>query len=120
MVLVVIVASYGIGHLLGLPDRMARIGWPAEIRSAGNSAIGAVAPVIGADGEDVSTSIAFTAVLGLIVVLTLPLTPALLHFSGLQYGMLAGLTFDGARQVLAATSPLGSVAVQMGTGGHEP
>jgi uncharacterized integral membrane protein (TIGR00698 family) len=81
----------------------------------GNSAIAAIAPVIGADGEDVSTSIAFTAVLGVIVVLALPLTPALLHFSGLQYGILAGLTVYAVPQVLAATAPLGSVAVQMGT-----
>jgi hypothetical protein len=55
------------------------------------------------------------AVLGVIVVLALPLTPALLHFSGLQYGILAGLTVYAVPQVLAATAPLGSVAVQMGT-----
>ena len=39
----------------------------------GNSAIAAVAPVIGAEREDVAASIALTAVLGVVVVLTLPI-----------------------------------------------
>ena len=46
----------------------------------GNSAIAAVAPVIGADSDDVASSISFTAVLGVIVVLGLPLLVPLLHF----------------------------------------
>jgi uncharacterized integral membrane protein (TIGR00698 family) len=81
----------------------------------GNSAIAAVAPIIGADGEDVAASIAFTAVLGVVVVLTLPLTVKLLHLSGLQYGALAGLTVYAVPQVVAATAPVGAVAVQVGT-----
>jgi uncharacterized integral membrane protein (TIGR00698 family) len=80
----------------------------------GNSAIAAVAPVIGANGEDIAASIAFTAVLGVIVVLTLPLTVPLLHLSGLQYGALAGLTVYAVPQVLAATAPVGPLAVQLG------
>ena len=63
-----------------------------------NSAIAAVAPIIGADGEDVT---AFTAVLGVVVVLALTVP---LHFSGLQYGALSGLTVYAVPQVLAATA----------------
>lgn len=74
-----------------------------------------MAPIIGADGEDVAASIAFTAVLGVLVVLGLPLLPALLHLTGLQYGVLAGLTVYAVPQVLAATAPIGTVAVHMGT-----
>jgi len=81
----------------------------------GNSAIAAVAPIIGADGEDVAALIAFTAVLGVLVVLGLPFLPALLHMTGLQYGVLAGLTVYAVPQVLAAAAPLGTVAVQIGT-----
>jgi uncharacterized integral membrane protein (TIGR00698 family) len=81
----------------------------------GNSAIAAVAPVIGADGEDVAASIAFTAVLGVAVVLGLPLLVPVLSLSGLQFGVLAGLTVYAVPQVLAATAPIGSVAVHMGT-----
>jgi uncharacterized integral membrane protein (TIGR00698 family) len=114
VVLVAIAASYGIGRLLGLPYRMATL-VACGNSICGNSAIAAVAPVIGATGEDISASIAFTAVLGVIVVLALPLLPAFVQLSGQQYGVLAGLTVYAVPQVLAATAPLGSVAVQIGT-----
>jgi len=107
-------ASYGIGRALGLSPRMATL-VACGNSICGNSAIAAVAPVIGADGKDVAASIAFTAVLGVAVVLTLPLVPAVLHLTGLQYGVLAGLTVYAVPQVLAATAPLGAVAVHMGT-----
>ena len=114
VVVLAIAGSYGIGRLLGLPHRMAVL-VSCGNSICGNSAIAAVAPIIGADGEDVATSIAFTAVLGVLVVLGLPLLPALLHLSGLQYGVLAGLTVYAVPQVLAATAPIGMVAVHMGT-----
>jgi uncharacterized integral membrane protein (TIGR00698 family) len=107
-------ASYGLGRLLGLPHRMATL-IACGNSICGNSAIAAVAPVIGADGEDVAASIAFTAVLGVIVVLALPLLAPLLQLSGLQYGVMAGLTVYAVPQVLAAAAPLGAIAVQMGT-----
>jgi uncharacterized integral membrane protein (TIGR00698 family) len=114
VVVVAIASSYGMGRLLGLPHRMATL-IACGNSICGNSAIAAVAPVIGADGEDVAASIAFTAVLGVVVVLTLPLTVPLLHLSVLQYGALAGLTVYAVPQVLAATAPVGAVAVQLGT-----
>jgi uncharacterized membrane protein YadS len=50
-----------------------------------------------------------------IVVLCLPVVPGLLHINGRQYGVLAGLTVYAVPQVLAATAPLGAVAVHIGT-----
>jgi len=114
VVVAAIAASYGIGRLLGLPHRMAVL-VACGNSICGNSAIAAVAPVIGADGEDVAASIAFTAVLGVLVVLGLPLLMPLLSLSGLQFGVLAGLTVYAVPQVLAATAPVGAVAVHMGT-----
>ena len=114
VVVLALACSYGIGRLLGLPHRMATL-IACGNSICGNSAIAAVAPVIGADGEDVAASIAFTAVLGVVVVLTLPLAVPLLHLSGLQYGALAGLTVYAVPQVLAATAPVGAVATQLGT-----
>ena len=114
VVAVAIVASYGIGRVLRLPHRMAVL-VACGNSICGNSAIAAVAPVIGADGEDVAASIAFTAVLGVVVVLALPLAAPLLHMGGLQYGVLAGLTVYAVPQVLAATAPIGPLAVQVGT-----
>jgi uncharacterized integral membrane protein (TIGR00698 family) len=109
-----IAASYAIGRALGLRHHLAVL-VACGNSICGNSAIAAVAPVIGADGEDVAASIAFTAVLGVAVVLGLPLLVPALHLSGLQYGAFAGLTVYAVPQVLAATAPLGAVAVQIGT-----
>ncbi|MBE7217973.1 MAG: putative sulfate exporter family transporter [Caulobacteraceae bacterium] len=107
-------ASYGLGRLLGLPHRMATL-VACGNSICGNSAIAAVAPVIGADGDEVAASIAFTAVLGVAAVLALPLAGAALHMRPLAFGAFAGLTVYAVPQVLAAAAPMGSVAVQFGT-----
>lgn len=114
IVTVAIGISYTIGRALRLPRRMAML-VACGNSICGNSAIAAAAPVIGADSEDVTASIAFTAVLGVVVVVSLPLLVPLLHLDKLQYGILAGLTVYAVPQVLAATAPLGALSVQTGT-----
>jgi len=114
VVAVSILFSYGISRLLRLPRRMAIL-VACGNSICGNSAIAAVAPVIGADGDDIAASIAFTAVLGVIVVLLLPLLVPLLRLSLTQYGVLAGLTVYAVPQVLAATLPIGALSNQVGT-----
>lgn len=109
-----IVASFLLGRALGLPCRMALL-IACGNAICGNSAIAAVAPVIDAEGDDVGTAIAFTAVLGIAVVLVLPVVSSLLHLSGPASGVLAGLTVYAVPQVLAAAGPMGHVAVQWGT-----
>jgi len=114
VVAVAIPASYGLGRLFGLPPRMATL-IACGNSICGNSAIAAVAPVIGADSDDVAASIAFTAVLGVVVVLGLPLAAVALHMSPRGFGVLAGLTVYAVPQVLAATAPVSSLAAQVGT-----
>ncbi|MBR0670055.1 YeiH family protein [Neoroseomonas soli] len=114
VVLLAIGASYGIGRGLGLSHRLALL-VACGNSICGNSAIAAVAPVIGANGRDIASSIAFTAVLGVIVVLSLPMLVPILGLSATQYGVLAGLTVYAVPQVLAATAPVAMVSVQMGT-----
>ena len=109
-----ILLSVGIGRLLGLPRRMALL-IACGNAICGNSAIAAVAPVIGADSDEVATSIAFTAVLGVGVVLGLPLLGMAIGLHGATYGAFAGLTVYAVPQVLAAAAPLGAVALQTGT-----
>ncbi len=114
VVAVAILASYTVGRALKLPVRMALL-VACGNSICGNSAIAAVAPVIGADGEDVASSIAFTAVLGVIVVLALPLLMGLAGLNHTEYGVLAGLTVYAVPQVLAATIPISAISVQIGT-----
>lgn len=114
VVAVAITLSYGIGRLLQLPHRMAVL-VACGNSICGNSAIAATAPVIGAESDDVAASIAFTAILGVVVVLCLPLLVPLLGLSHTQYGILAGLTVYAVPQVLAATAPIATISVQLGT-----
>ena len=114
IVAVAIGISYGISRVMGLPQRMAIL-VACGNSICGNSAIAAVAPVIGADGDEIASSIAFTAVLGVVVVLALPLLAPLFGLSVTQYGVLAGLTVYAVPQVLAATLPIGALANQVGT-----
>ncbi|PRC93414.1 YeiH family protein [Solimicrobium silvestre] len=113
-VAIAIAASYTIGRLVGLPKKMAIL-IACGNSICGNSAIAAVAPVIEADSNDVASSIAFTAVLGVVVVLILPLMIPLLSLSQLQYGIFAGLTVYAVPQVLAATSSVSLISSHIGT-----
>ena len=114
VVAVAILAGYGLGRLLRLPHRMALL-LACGNGVCGNSAIVAVAPVIEAEPEEVTAAIAFTAVLGVAVVLLLPLLALALEMSELRYGVVAGLTVYAVPQVLAATLPVGALATQTGT-----
>ncbi|MGA8229732.1 MAG: putative sulfate exporter family transporter, partial [Xanthobacteraceae bacterium] len=107
-------ASYLLSRAFGLPQRMAIL-IACGNSICGNSAIAAVAPVIGADADDIASSISFTAVLGVVVVLGLPLLVPILQLSLTQYGVLAGLTVYAVPQVLAATLPIGALSNQVGT-----
>jgi uncharacterized integral membrane protein (TIGR00698 family) len=114
IVAVGLAAGYGISRLAGLQHRLSVL-IACGNAICGNSAIAAVAPVIGADGSDVAASIAFTAVLGVAAVLGLPVLKHLLGLSMVQYGALAGLTVYAVPQVLAATLAVSATSAQVGT-----
>ena len=113
-VAIMLAASFGLCRLLGLPTKLSVL-VACGNSICGNSAIAAVAPVIEADGDDIASSISFTAILGVLMVLGLPLLIPLLGLSATQYGILAGLTVYAVPQVLAATVPAGIVSTQIGT-----
>lgn len=113
-VVVTLAVSFSLSRMLGLPTKLSIL-IASGNSICGNSAIAAVAPVIGADGDDIASSISFTAILGVLMVLGLPLLIPLLQLSATQYGILAGLTVYAVPQVLAATVPAGLVSTQIGT-----
>lgn len=114
VVAVALGCSYGLGRLLGLSRRMAVL-VACGNSICGNSAIVAVAPVIKAEAEDVAASIAFTAALGIIVVLLLPFGQQATGMSPEGFGILSGMTVYAVPQVLAATAPVGLLSMQTGT-----
>ena len=108
-----VAGGYVVARAFGLPRRMAVL-IAAGNSICGNSAIAAVAPVIGAEPDDVASAIAFTAVLGVGVVLAVPALAAWLGLAPLAAGAFAGLTVYAVPQVLAAAAPAGAAAVQVG------
>ncbi|GAC1651098.1 MAG: putative sulfate exporter family transporter [Gemmatimonadaceae bacterium] len=114
LVVLGILSSYGIGRALGLPHNLCIL-VACGNSICGNSAIAAVAPVIRAEKEHVASAIAFTAILGVVVVVGLPLLVTPLGLSHYQYGVLAGLTVYAVPQVLAAAFPVSVLSGQVGT-----
>jgi uncharacterized integral membrane protein (TIGR00698 family) len=114
VVILTLAASFAISRALSLSVRLSLL-IACGNSICGNSAIAAVAPLIGASTDEVASSISFTAVLGVVVVLGLPLLIPLLLLSETQYGILAGMTVYAVPQVLAATIPAGLVSTQIGT-----
>lgn len=114
MVVLSIAAGYVIARMLGLPKRLATL-IACGNAICGNSAIAAVAPAIGARGEEVAAAISFTAILGIAVVLSLPLVGGWLGMTPQGFGIFAGMTVYAVPQVLAAASPFSPLSVQVGT-----
>jgi uncharacterized integral membrane protein (TIGR00698 family) len=114
VVVVALCFSFGLSRLLGLSTRLSIL-IACGNSICGNSAIAAVAPIIGANSDEIASSISFTAILGVMMVLGLPLLIPLLHLTATQYGILAGLTVYAVPQVLAATAPVSLASAHLGT-----
>ena len=109
-----LIISFTIGRVIGLNRRLATL-IAVGNSICGNSAIAAVAPIISAEPDEIASSIALTAVIGILIVLGMPALIGVLHLGLYQYGVLAGLTVYAIPQVMAATFPLGALSIQIGT-----
>ena len=69
----------------------------------GNSAVAAMASVIKSAPNHIAIAISFSAVIGLIQVLLLPLIPVFTNITDFQYGVIAGLSVYAVPQVVAAS-----------------
>lgn len=109
-----LLGGIAIGRALGLSPSLSVL-IAAGNAICGNSAIAAVAPSIGARREDTASAVAFTALLGMVAVLVLPLLREPLGLSQQQFGLLAGSTVYAVPQVLAAAYPVSDTAGEMAT-----
>ncbi|MBB5073391.1 putative integral membrane protein (TIGR00698 family) [Bartonella callosciuri] len=114
VIFITILISFSIGRLLGLSTRLAML-VACGNAICGNSAIVATAPSINAKHEEVAASIAFTALLGVLIILFLPFFHPLLNLSFSQYGVLAGMVVYAVPQVFAATASVSFASVQIAT-----
>ena len=106
--------GFAIGRLLGLGPRLACLVATGNA-VCGNSAIAAVAPIIGATRGEIASSIALTAVLGVLLVLALPALIPLAGLSHYQYGVVAGMGVYAVPQVLAAAFPVSDLSGEIAT-----
>jgi uncharacterized integral membrane protein (TIGR00698 family) len=114
VVIAAIVTGIVIGRALGLsPVHALLVACGNAI--CGNSAIAAIAPVVGAKKDEVASAIAYTAVLGVVVILGLPYLAPMFGLNDYQYGILAGLTVYAVPQVIAAAYPVSLLAGQTAT-----
>jgi uncharacterized integral membrane protein (TIGR00698 family) len=109
-----LVGGIAIGRAFGLTPSLSVL-IAAGNAICGNSAIAAVAPSIGARREDTASAVAFTALLGMVAVLALPLLMQPLGLTHQQFGVLAGSTVYAVPQVLAAAYPVSDAAGEMAT-----
>lgn len=107
--------AYLVGHVvLGLNKRIATlVGVGNSI--CGNSAIAAVAPVIGATSTDISSVIGISAILGATQILLLPLISMIFDLNNYQYGIVAGLSVYAVAQVYAASAIVSETSASMAT-----
>ena len=111
VVVVALVAGVVIGRAFGLSSTHALL-VACGNAICGNSAIAAIAPVIGARRDEVASAISYTAVLGVVVILLLPQLAPVFALDDYQYGVLAGLTVYAVPQVMAAAFPVSVLAGQ--------
>tara|TARA_B100000686_G_scaffold352581_1_gene455063 strand:+ start:12 stop:704 length:693 start_codon:yes stop_codon:yes gene_type:complete len=69
----------------------------------GNSAVAAMASVIKSTPNHIAIAISFSAVIGLVQVLLLPLISVFTNITDFQYGVIAGLSVYAVPQVVAAS-----------------
>lgn len=114
LVTLALVGGIAIGRAFGLVPSLSVL-IAAGNAICGNSAIAAVAPSIGARREEIASAVAFTALLGMVAVLGLPLLVRPLALTHEQFGVLAGATVYAVPQVLAAAYPVSDAAGEMAT-----
>jgi len=114
VVTVGLLLAFLIGRALGLGARLAML-IAAGNAICGNSAIAAVAPIIGARREEVAAAIALTALIGVVTVLALPFAVFALGQELPDYAVLTGLTVYAVPQVIAAAAPFGTAVIALAT-----
>jgi uncharacterized integral membrane protein (TIGR00698 family) len=114
LVVATIALSLAIGRAVGLSPKLSIL-VACGNAICGNSAIAAVAPAIGAKREDVASSIALTAIIGVAMVVGLPMLVGPLDLTRYQFGVLAGLTVYAVPQVLAAAFAVSAYSAQVAT-----
>jgi uncharacterized integral membrane protein (TIGR00698 family) len=114
VVLIALVAVYALARFLALSPRLSILIATGNA-ICGNSAIAAVAPIVGARREEVTAAITLTALVGIVSVLLLPFAVWLFGMALPAYALLVGLSVYAVPQVVAAAAPFGTPVIAAAT-----
>ncbi|MGD0911865.1 MAG: putative sulfate exporter family transporter [Terracidiphilus sp.] len=81
----------------------------------GGSAIAAIAPITGADEEEIAVSLGTIFILNSVALFLFPLIGTALHMSQTQFGLWAALAIHDTSSVVGAAAKFGALALAVGT-----
>jgi uncharacterized integral membrane protein (TIGR00698 family) len=81
----------------------------------GGSAVAAIAPITGANEEEIAVSLGTIFVLNSVALFAFPLIGNLLHMTQSQFGLWAALAIHDTSSVVGATAKYGALALAIGT-----
>ena len=114
LVTLALATVYAMARALALSRRLSIL-IAAGNAICGNSAIAAVAPIVGARREEVTAAITLTALIGVITVLVLPFAVWTFGMNLQAYVLLTGLSVYAVPQVVAAAAPFGTAVITLAT-----
>jgi uncharacterized integral membrane protein (TIGR00698 family) len=106
--------GWGLGRLFKVENRISFL-ICAGTAICGGSAIAAVAPISGAEEEEIAVSLGTVFVLNSVALLTFPAIGYLLHMSQTQFGLWSALAIHDTSSVVGATAKYGALALAIGT-----
>lgn len=113
-----IVATLAIGYIIGRKlklDRNTTILISSGTAICGGSAIAAVAPVIDADEDDTSLSLATIFLLNAVALFLFPLLGHIMHMSVTQFGFWSAIAIHDTSSVVGAASSFGKESLELAT-----
>ena len=109
-----LLTAHALGRLVGVPGKLATlIGVGTAV--CGNTAISAVAPVIGAADEETSFAIATNTLFGTLAVFAYPILGHAFHLSDPAFGTWAGTAVNDTSQVVATGFAYSAAAGKVAT-----
>lgn len=106
--------GWGLGRFFNVEKRVSFL-ICAGTAICGGSAIAAVAPISGAEEEEIAVSLGTIFVLNSVALLTFPAIGYLLHMSQTQFGLWSALAIHDTSSVVGATAKYGALALAVGT-----
>ena len=106
--------GWGLGRLFDVEKRISFL-ICAGTAICGGSAIAAVAPISGAEEEEIAVSLGTVFVLNSVALLTFPAIGCLLHMTQTQFGLWSALAIHDTSSVVGATAKYGALALAVGT-----